>query len=165
MANGMKSILAIDPGYDRIGIAVFEGMVLTHSECFTPKTKDFSERLLAIHAHLSKIIKKYKPGAIALETLFMTRNQKTAIKVAEARGVVILAAAEASVPLFEYSPQAVKIAVTGSGNADKKSVIKMVDLTVKMPKKRRLDDEYDAIALGVAHQAAQRIQALSTARF
>ena len=59
----------------------------------------------------------------------MTRNQKTAIKVAEARGVVILAAAEASVPLFEYSPQAVKIAVTGSGNADKKSVIRMASLS------------------------------------
>ena len=56
--NRKSSVLAIDPGYDRVGMAVFEGMVLTHSECFTPKTKDFSERLLAIHAHLSKIIKK-----------------------------------------------------------------------------------------------------------
>lgn len=156
------SVLAIDPGYDRVGIAVFEGEVLVHSECFVPTTKDFSLRLKAVYHRVITVIHEFKPDAVAIETLFMTRNQKTAIKVAEARGVAVLAAAEASVPLYEYSPQAVKIAVTGSGNADKKSVIKMVDLTVKMPKKKRLDDEYDAIALGVAHQAAVRIIRLST---
>jgi crossover junction endodeoxyribonuclease RuvC len=154
--------LAIDPGYDRIGIALFEGERLVHSECFVPDSKEFSERLLKIHTHLVATMKKFKPDAVAIETLFMTRNQKTAIKVAEARGVAILAAAESGVPLFEYSPQAVKIAVTGSGNADKKGVIKMVDLILKLPAKKRLDDEYDAIALGLAHQSAARIQRLST---
>jgi crossover junction endodeoxyribonuclease RuvC len=162
MLNNKGSVLAIDPGYDRIGIAVFEGDILAHSECFVPATKEFSERLLAIHKHLLTMMKKHRPDAVAIETLFMTRNQKTAIKVAEARGVAILAAAEAAVPLFEYSPQAVKMAVTGSGNADKKSVIKMVDLILKLSPKKRFDDEYDAIALGLAHQAEAQIRSLST---
>jgi crossover junction endodeoxyribonuclease RuvC len=165
----MKSVLAIDPGYDRIGIAVFEGDTLTHSECFIPATKDFSLRLKAVYHRITTVIHEHRPDAVAIETLFMTKNQKTAIKVAEARGIVILAAAESGVPLFEYSPQAVKIAVTGSGNADKKSVIKMVKLLVKMPgpstssgQNKNFDDEYDAIALGLAHQAAVRILRLST---
>lgn len=149
-----SSVLAIDPGYDRVGLAVFEGNTLTHSECFVPATKDFSLRLKTVYQRITTLIHTHKPDAVAIETLFMTKNQKTALKVAEARGVAILATAEAGVPLFEYSPQAVKIAVTGSGNADKKSVIKMVDLIVKLPPKKRLDDEYDAIALGIAHQSA-----------
>jgi crossover junction endodeoxyribonuclease RuvC len=151
------SVLAIDPGYDRIGIAVFAGDILVHSECFVPPSKDFSRRLMEVYQRVTTMIHTYKPGAVAIETLFMTKNQKTAIKVAEARGVAILAAAEAGTPLFGYSPQAVKIAVTGSGNADKKSVTKMVDLMLKLPPKKRFDDEYDAIALGLAHQAAARI--------
>lgn len=151
-----KSVLAIDPGYDRVGLAVFDGMELVHSECFSPIDKDFSARLRDIYAYITNMLKKYKPDAVAIETLFFTKNVKTAIKVAEARGVAVLAAANTHTPLFEYSPQEVKTAVTGQGNASKDGVIKMVELTVKMPKKKRLDDEYDAIALGVAHQTARR---------
>lgn len=148
-----QSVIAIDPGYDRVGIAIFSyKKKLVHSECFIPKTKDFSGRLVAIHTRLSTLIEEHRPDAVALETLFFSRNQKTAIKVAEARGVVILCAAEAGIPLSEYSPQAVKLAVTGSGNADKKSVIKMVDLILTLSPKKRVDDEYDAIALGLAHR-------------
>lgn len=144
-------------------MAVFVGEMLTHSECFVPGSKDFSLRLKAVYRRVTTVIHVYRPDAVAIETLFMTKNQKTAIKVAEARGVVILATTEAGVPLYEYSPQAIKVAVTGSGSADKKSVTKMVDLILKLPiKKKRLDDEYDAIALGLAHQAAQRIPRLST---
>ena len=157
-----RSVLAVDPGYDRVGIAVFRGTDLGFSECFIPETKDFGERLRQVYQRITTLIQEYGPDALALETLFMTKNQKTAIKVAEARGIIILAAAEAGVPLFEYSPQDVKMAVTGTGNADKKGVIKMVDLTLKLPAKKRLDDEYDAIALGLAHQMATRLNGLST---
>lgn len=152
----MKSV-AVDPGYDRVGIAVFEGGQLLHSECFIPEKGEFSERLLALVTHLRAIFKKYKPETMALETLFFTKNQKTAMRVAEARGAVILSATEAGIPVVEYSPQAVKIAVTGAGNADKAGVIRMVERLVSLPPQKRFDDEYDAIALGLAHTANLKI--------
>jgi crossover junction endodeoxyribonuclease RuvC len=143
--------MAIDPGYDRVGIAIFTGLTLTHSECFTPPPGEFPERLQAVHHHIVELIKTYSPVSVALETLFFTKNQKTAMKVAEARGVIVLAAAQSGLRVVEYSPQAVKIAVTGSGNADKDGVMRMVDRLVPLAKKKRHDDEYDAIALGIAH--------------
>jgi len=148
--------IAIDPGYDRMGAAVFEGSTLIHSECFEPPKGGFAERLRAIHERVAALITEYSPSSLALETLFFSKNQTTAIKVAEARGVIELAAAEASIPVVEYSPQAVKTAVTGSGNADKEGVKKMAMLLLKLPEKKRLDDEYDAIALGVAHTASYK---------
>jgi len=155
----MKSpscVIAIDPGYDRVGIAIMEKNELLHSECFIPPKNDLEIRLRDVYQHVTALIKKYQPGVLALETLFFSKNQKTAIAVAEARGVLMLAAAENSIPLSEYSPQAVKIAVTGSGNAAKDGVIKMVEKLLKMPVKKRYDDEYDAIALALAHQASAK---------
>ncbi|MEN9390383.1 MAG: crossover junction endodeoxyribonuclease RuvC, crossover junction endodeoxyribonuclease RuvC [Candidatus Parcubacteria bacterium] len=152
-----KTTIAIDPGYDRIGIAVFEGKALVHSECFeTDKKAEFTDRLLAVHKHVTAALKKCKPESLALETLFFSTNVKTAIKVSEARGVILLAAAQAGVAVHEYSPQAVKIAVTGSGTAPKEAVIRMVARLVQRGTKKRLDDEYDAIALGLAHTATIR---------
>lgn len=149
-------IIAIDPGYDRVGIAVFEGQSLIHSECFAPPKGEFPKRLASLYRHISKLLKSHEPSSLALETLFFTKNQKTAMKVAEARGVIQCAAAHAGVSVVEYSPQAVKIAVTGSGNAAKEGVIRMVEKLVPLKKKKRLDDEYDAIALGIAHSASLR---------
>jgi|CXWL01.1.fsa_nt_gi crossover junction endodeoxyribonuclease RuvC len=149
-----NKIIAVDPGYDRIGIAVFEGTTLLHSECFVPPKGEFPDRLLALHTHLTSVIKKFKPESLALETLFFSKNQKTAIKVAEARGVIQLTAIASGVPIVEYSPQAVKIAVTGSGNAEKSAVMRMIEKLVILPKKKRVDDEYDAIALGIAHTSS-----------
>ena len=149
-------VLAVDPGYDRIGIAVMERDNLIHSECFVPLTKIFSERLSALFERITKTIKKHQPDGLAIETLFFSKNQKTAIHVAEARGVISVAASIQKVPVFEYSPQEVKIAVTGSGNAPKEQVIRMVERLVPLSKKKRLDDEYDAIALAIAHLAKSR---------
>lgn len=150
-----RSVLAIDPGYDRVGLAVFSGdKKLIVSECFTPTSTLFAERLVEVKQKIEQVIQAHRPSAVALETLFFSTNQKTALKVAEARGVITVTAAECGIPLFEYSPQAVKIAVTGSGNADKRSVIKMVERLVSLPSKKRQDDEFDAIALGIAHQAS-----------
>lgn len=153
-------IIAVDPGYDRVGIAVFEGGKLIHSECFTPPEGPFAERLRDVYHRSTVVIHTYEPSSLAMETLFFSKNQKTAIKVAEARGVIELAAAEAGIPVAEYSPQEVKIAVTGSGNAAKDAVIRMVERLVALPKKKRFDDEYDAIALGIAHGAAQHMRSL-----
>ena len=149
-------VLAIDPGYDRIGCAVMEKNKLLFSECFVPEKGAFEERLLELHRHVSGLIRAYAPAAVALETLYFSTNQKTAIRVAEARGVLVLAAAEGGIPLFEYSPQAVKIAVTGSGNAPKSGVIKMVPKIIPLPPGKHYDDEYDAIALAIAHLAQSR---------
>lgn len=151
-----KKIIAIDPGYDRVGIAIFEGDTLLHSECFIPNSKEFIERLKFIVEHVRTLITKHKPTELALETLFFSKNVKTAFQVAEARGATILTASELGLTVFEYSPQAVKIAVASVGNADKKQVIQMVERLVKLEPKKRHDDEYDAIALGITHQAHTR---------
>lgn len=153
MKSAGKRVLAIDPGYDRVGVAVMEKGSLLFSECFIPPKGDFDERLRDVYRHVSGLVREYSPDALALETLYFSTNQKTAIHVAEARGVIILAGAEAGVPLFEYSPQAVKIAVTGSGNAAKSGVMKMVPLLIALPAGKRHDDEFDAIALAIAHLA------------
>lgn len=151
-------VIAVDPGYDRVGVAVMEGGALVHSECFIPEKGIMAVRLRAVFRRVSEIIKKYAPDALAIETLFFSKNQKTAIHVAEARGVITLAGAEANIPVFEYSPQEIKIAVSGSGNANKKAVARMVDMLVPMPGKKRHDDEYDAIALAIAHQSSAKFR-------
>lgn len=148
-----KKVIAIDPGYDRIGIAILEGTHLLHSECFVPESKEFSERLKLAAAEIYRLIGIFHPDALAMETLFFSKNVKTAMQVAEARGAIILTAAQLNLPLFEYSPQEVKIAVTNAGNADKKQVITMVERLLKLEPRKRLDDEYDAIAVGICHQA------------
>ncbi len=158
---GMK-VLAIDPGYGRCGVAVVEktlhGAVLIYSDCIeTSADDDFPERLGAIIAEVSRLIARHKPGAIAIEKLFFSSNQKTAMRVAEVRGALIAAAAERDIPLFEYGPGQVKSATTGSGRADKKQVASMVRMLVKMEKKVLHDDEYDAIAIGITHLAQVRL--------
>lgn len=159
-----RSVIAIDPGYDRIGIAVFsDEQILLHSECFTPETKEFSERLLAVKKRIRELTREFAPSALALETLFFSNNRKTALKVAEARGAIVSAAAELGLTVCEYSPQEVKIAVTGNGAADKTAVITMVRRLVPLPPRKRLDDEFDAIAVGIAHQTTFRFSpSLST---
>ncbi len=145
--------IAIDPGYDRVGIAVFGGTTLLHSECFTPTKGELPDRLLAVHNRVRLLIQEFHPTSLAIETLFFNKNQKTAIAVAEARGAIVVAARAEGVSVSEYSPQAVKIAVTGSGSAQKDAVIRMVERLVALDSRKRLDDEYDAIALGICHTA------------
>lgn len=147
-------ILGIDPGYDRVGIAVVENNVLIHSECFSTPSKDtFHERLRNIGMHVGKIIKDFSPDVLALESLFITKNQKTAMKVAEARGVISYEASLKNLKIFEYSPPEIKVAVTGHGGSNKSQIIKMIPLLLKMKAKNALDDEYDAIAVALTCQA------------
>lgn len=147
----MVRFIAVDPGYDRVGIAVFEESQILYSTCYSPQKGSLYKRLFAIREELKKIIAEYQPTSLALETLFFSKNQKTALQVAEARGVIAVTALGEGLSVHEYSPQAVKIAVTGSGNAAKAGVIKMIGRLVTLPEGKRLDDEYDAIALGIAH--------------
>ena len=154
-----RRVLAVDPGFDRVGVAVLEGDEVLFSDCIVTNRKDSHElRLLEIGVVLNKIIKKWKPQDLALETLFFNQNVSTAIKVAEARGVIIYEAAKVGLEMFEYSPQAIKIAVTGYGKANKSQVENMLQRLVKLPaeKTKKLDDELDAVALGITHLATRR---------
>jgi crossover junction endodeoxyribonuclease RuvC len=151
-------ILAIDPGYDRLGIAVVEGNasrpVLVWSDCVIPEKESSEKRLAHISQAITKAIHTYTPDALAIETLFFSVNKKTAFGVAEARGTILAAAGGAALPVVEYSPQQVKNAVTGHGGADKAAVARMIPLLLTLPKKKRFDDELDAIAIGITALAA-----------
>lgn len=155
-------IIAIDPGYERLGIAIIEREAkqkekLVFSECFfTDKKLPHPERLAAIGIELDKLIDEYKPSALAIETLFFSKNTKTALKVAEARGVILHAAARKNLEIMEFSPMAIKIAVTGYGKSDKNQVTEMVKRLIVISKPIKYDDEYDAIATGLTFFATHR---------
>lgn len=167
-------IIAIDPGYERLGLAVLKKQppkvapfikgdyqkreVLLYSACIkTAKELPHAERLLKISDAIAEAVKKHKPKALAIETLFLHTNQKTAMRVAEARGAILTEAARAGLPVFEYSPLQIKIAVTGYGRSEKYQVTEMVKKLIALPEKERLDDEYDAIAVGLTCLASIRI--------
>ena len=154
-------ILAIDPGYDRCGIALVERVngreSVLYSECLVTRRGDsFSARLLSIGDEVRRLIEVYKPEAGALEQIYFNTNQKTAMGVAEVRGMLIYLIASARLPLYEFTPAQVKQGVTGSGRSDKMQVTAMVRQLVKLPPGKRHDDEYDAIAVGLTHLACQR---------
>lgn len=146
-------ILAIDPGFDRMGIAVLEGdpskPVLVWSDCIQPPKGEPSVRLNTIQLAVRKAIQEYAPEKISIESLFFSVNKKTALGVAEARGAILAEAGAYGLSVKEYSPQQVKLAVTGYGGADKTSVTAMIPKLLSLPPKRRLDDELDAIAVGI----------------
>ncbi len=147
-------VLAIDPGYERLGIAILEKQkgkdVLIYSECFqTPKEDAHSRRLSAILIRLEEIIREHKPNTCAIETLFFAKNQTTALKVAEVRGIVLALCDKGGMEIFEFSPASIKIGVTGYGKSDKTAVTKMIPLLIKIDRKIKHDDEFDAIAVGI----------------
>lgn len=149
-------ILGIDPGYERLGIAILEKNKgdkkerVLFSECFKTSAKlEFSERLNLIGQEVKKIIKEYAPEVLAIETLFLNTNHKTVMRVAEARGVVIYEASNAGLKVFEASPPQIKIATTGYGRSDKAQIIKMVKMLVEIDNSKKSDDELDAIAIAL----------------
>ncbi len=151
-------VLAIDPGFARIGVAVLEkdrtGEKLLFSCCLsTDKESEKSDRLAIIANFIEEKTNQFKPNALAIEDLFFSKNQKTALGVAEARGVVLAEASKNNLKVFQYKPREIKIAVTGYGASDKKQVTEMVKKLLKMGNEKKLDDEYDAIAIGLTHLA------------
>lgn len=154
-------VLAFDPGFERLGAAVVEKIggkeVLVHSECVrTSAALAFPERLVLLGNAAEGLIKKYRPGAVALEDVYFAKNEKTAMKVAEVRGMLLFIAASKGIPLHEYTPSEVKVAITGYGKSDKTAVYSMVSRLVSLPDKKRLDDEVDAIAVGLTCLASAR---------
>lgn len=130
---------------------------LIYSDCIETSAQDeFGERLAAVADACARLITEHAPDCIALERLYMSRNQKTAMRVAEVRGALINTAALALVPVYEYTPMQVKSAVAGYGAADKTSVARMVHVLLRIDKPIKHDDEYDAIAIGITHLAMAR---------
>lgn len=148
-------ILAIDPGYERLGIAVLEKNKgqkesLVYSECFKTNKNDlFEDRLFRIGEKINSLIEEHQTETLAIETLFFSKNTKTAMHVAETRGSIIYVAKKRGLQIKELNPMQIKLALTGDGKSDKNQIIKMVQLILKINKKTE-DDEYDAIACGIA---------------
>src|SRR3989344_1618558 len=152
-------ILGIDPGYEKIGVAVIEKNhqgreVLLFSDCITTK-KDLEhhKRLSRLGKEIEKVIKVYKPSILSIEKLFFNENQKTAMKVSEARGTLLYVASCADMEIREFTPLQIKTAITGYGRADKKQMMAMLPKLISIAQKVREDDEYDAIAAALTASA------------
>ncbi len=155
-------MLGIDPGYDRLGISIVEKSVdqpretVIFSECFeTDKALDIPERLFKVGTRVQEVLDEYSPDALSLETLFFNNNQKTAMAVSGARGIILYLAKKYGCVVYEYHPQEIKVAVTGYGKSDKTAVTAMVRQLVSNCPEKAKDDEYDAIAIaltGLAHE-------------
>lgn len=147
-------VISIDPGYDRLGIAIIElqnrSEHLLYSECvLTDKTLSLNARLSLIGDRFQELLDSYTPDTLAIETLFFNKNQKTAMGVAQVRGILIYLAQRAHCQVYEFGPQEIKIAVTGYGKSEKAAVIAMVKRLLPAAPENVLDDEYDAIAVGI----------------
>ena len=148
-------ILGIDPGIGRTGYAILEqndkNIILLSCGCITTKPgRPEPERLLEIKKDLTSIIKKFKPEAVCIESLFFAANAKTAMTVGQARGVAVATAAEYKLKIVEVTPLQVKIAATGYGKADKTQVQRMIVTLLKLKKIPKPDDAADAAAIAWA---------------
>ena len=144
------TILSIDSGIERTGYAIFKDKKYVISALIkTSKNKSTEIRLEEIYSQLKKVFDKYKPEVIVLEQLFFFKNQKTFIRVAQAQGVVLLLAAQNKIKVEFLTPLQIKQIITGYGQADKKSVQKMIKLTTEIDISQ--DDEADAVACGLAY--------------
>ncbi len=162
-------VLGIDPGYERLGIAVLEYGIhgkkdtLLFSECFkTSAQESFEKRLAMLGEKIEMLFKKFSPEYLAIETLFFTNNQKTAMRVAEARGVILYHAGRFGAEVHEITPPEIKLATTGHGKSDKKQIIAMIPRLVEVKKDIEHDDEYDAIAVAITHSATNRSRILGS---
>lgn len=149
-------IIGIDPGYAIVGFGVIEYEkakfnVVDYGAVTTPAGMDFNSRLLEIYNDLCYILDKFKPDYMAIERLYFTSNQKTAIDVAQARGIVLLAARQRNISIFEYTPLQVKQSVTGYGKAVKKQVQEMTTRILKLNEIPKPDDTADALAIAICH--------------
>ena len=149
-------ILGIDPGYAIVGYGAIEYekssfRVIDYGAITTPAKTDPSLRLEMIYDSLNSLIDKVKPEAMAVEELFFNNNQKTAIMVAQARGIIVLAARKKGLQLAEYTPLQVKQAVVGYGRAEKKQVQTMTTMLLGLKEVPKPDDTADALAIAICH--------------
>lgn len=149
-------ILGIDPGYATVGWGCVRYeharfCLLGFGSIHTSSKTDFPSRLKSIYSEVELLLAKYRPDSMAIEKLYFKNNQKTAIDVAQARGVIMLAAQQSGIEIFEYTPLQVKSAVTGYGKAKKPQVMEMTRRLLRQSELPRPDDAADALALSVCH--------------
>ncbi|MCI7801651.1 crossover junction endodeoxyribonuclease RuvC [Eubacterium sp.] len=149
-------VLGIDPGYAIVGWGVIEYShsrfkVLGYGAITTEAQTPFPERLQIIYNDMCYLFTKYKPEVMSMEKLFYNSNQKTVIDVAQARGVITLAAQMNNKNIFEYTPLQVKQSVTGYGRAEKKQVMEMTRSILNLPEVPKPDDTADALAMAICH--------------
>jgi crossover junction endodeoxyribonuclease RuvC len=155
MDNPKEIILGIDPGYGRMGFGVIEKsggkdwISLDYGCLETPVNGDFTERLKIVSEKIQEIIEKYQPTKMALKDLFFFKNAKTAIKVGQVRGAMMLIATQNNLPVDEFTPLQVKQAITGYGRAEKKQMQKIVAVILKIKEEIVSDDAADALAVAL----------------
>ena len=161
-------VIGIDPGYAIVGWGVVDYVgnrfaPVGYGAVLTDKDTPFEQRLAEIYTGVQDILRRYRPEALSLEKLFYQHNQTTVIGVAEARGVILLAAAQCGVPIYEYTPMQVKQAITGYGKAVKKQIQEMTRMLLKLPEIPKPDDTADALAMAVTHCHCGRSRLQGTA--
>lgn len=152
-------ILGIDPGYAILGYGLIRYdrgsiSVVDYGVIETKANRTFPERLEILHRGMAMLIEKFMPDHIAFEELFFNHNAKTAIQVAAGRGVALLAAQQAGLPLYEYTPMQIKLSVTGDGHAEKIQVQTMVKLLLKLKDIPKPDDAADALGAAICHASS-----------
>ena len=149
-------ILGIDPGVATVGFGVIDSeggrqRMVQYGAITTPAGMPLAARLVQIGGDLEQLIRQFQPDEMSIEELFFSKNITTGIAVAHGRGVLLCAAERCGVPLFEYTPGQVKMAVTGYGKAEKRQVMDMTKRLLKLAKTPRPDDAADALALALCH--------------
>lgn len=150
-------VIGIDPGTARTGYGLVQTTnsgaleLIGYGVISTPAKQPMAQRLIQLHEELQDLIKEFEPSTGAVEQLFFQKNVSTAISVGQARGVVLLTLASAGLSVDEYSPQDVKLAVTGYGAADKTQMQRMVKTLLKMDTLPKPDDAADALAVAICH--------------
>jgi crossover junction endodeoxyribonuclease RuvC len=157
-------ILGIDPGTATTGYGLIEAdrqhcKLLVYGTVRTTPDRSRAERLRLIHGELDQLLAQHQPHAVAVEQLFFTRNVSTAMAVGEARGIALLVAAQHDRPVFEYTPTAVKNALSGFGKAGKNDIKQMVTWALDLDKPPRPDDAADALAIALCHLYSMRLDA------
>ena len=152
-------ILGVDPGYAIVGYGVIQAqdgrfLPLEHGAITTPAGMEFGQRLETIYQDMLTVLRKWGPQAMSLEKLYFQNNKTTAIGVAEARGVILLAAQQCGVPVFEYTPLQIKQAVTGYGKTQKRQVMETTRKLLCLRQVPKPDDTADALAMAVCHGQA-----------
>jgi crossover junction endodeoxyribonuclease RuvC len=149
-------VLGIDPGTAIVGWGVVEGAgqdikLVEYGTIRTPAKRPLAERVCLIYEELNQLLERFQPDGVAIETLFFGRNVSTALPVAHARGVMLLAVQQHNLPLKEFNPVEVKLAITGYGRADKQQMQQMVRLLLGLDDIPRPDDAADAVAIALCY--------------
>lgn len=151
-------ILGVDPGLARLGWSLLNGSSVSFGCLETKANTSLADRLLQLHKALTELLVEHDPEVLALETLFFVKNAKTLAQVGHARGVILLVAAQGKIPVFEYAPRQIKMALTGYGAAEKPQMQMMTKRLLNLTELPQPDDAADACAVALCH--AQYAQSL-----